>query len=59
MNNTEKENLAQYLVADAQRKLIEAELLLNDHAAAMICRNAILSTEAALGWLEQKDEVAA
>jgi hypothetical protein len=54
MNNTEKEALARSMIAHAQRQLIEAELLLNDHAAAIHARNAIRSTEEALVWLEEK-----
>jgi hypothetical protein len=54
MNNSEKEALARAMIAKAQRQLIEAELLLNDHAAAIHTRNAIRSTEEALVWLEEK-----
>lgn len=56
MSNPEKESKARSLLAEAQRNLIEAERLLDGHAAAMRTTDAILAVDDSLDWLEERKE---
>jgi hypothetical protein len=55
MSNQENEKKARKQIADAQRQLIEASGILNDHAATVFLKKAIQSTDEALEWLETKE----
>lgn len=55
MTNPEKEALAKALIAQAQRNMIEAQRLLDDHAATVFLKKAIQSADEALEWLETKE----
>jgi hypothetical protein len=55
MSNQENEKKARKQIADAQRQLIEASRILNDHAATVFLKKAIQSADEALEWLETKE----
>lgn len=54
MSNPEKESKARALLAEAQRKTIEAKRLLDGHAARIFADKAIKDLDEGLEWLKEK-----
>lgn len=53
MTNPEKEAKARKLLAEAQRKIIEADRLLDGHAASVHAKKSIRSLDESLEWLQE------